>query len=104
MSRLIGQPPRKSESVQPVDNNYENPSSWADKPFHDVMKKKGKKKAPPVNVTPSDTNKETNLHTPPVAYANVIFRHHAKPPLEPISQNQIDAAPDIKDDIKNNEN
>ena len=38
--------------------------------------------------------------TPPMAYADVIFRHKSKPPKETLTQEQINAVPDLKDDIE----
>ena len=35
-----------------------------------------------------------------MAYADVIFHHTAKPPKETITQEQIEAAPDLKKDIE----
>ena len=52
-------------------------------------------------MTPNDATNEIDTKTPPVAYADVVFRHQTKPPKEVLTQQQIDSVPELKQDIAN---
>ena len=84
-------------------DQYQQDKQWSENSFTEVKNrnKKNKKKNPPVNITPTDSNKTTNTKTPPVAYADIVFRYLPKPPKEIITQEQIDAVPELKQDIQN---
>ena len=74
--------------------------------FKVVENKRTRKRIPPINVTPTEKSTKGEENTPPVSYADVLFRNMKKPPKEIISKQQIEAAPELKEaiekDIKEN--
>ena len=91
-----GERDQKTIPQQPVIQN--------ELPFTVVKTKKTKNKIPPINITPKDKDTTGEIKTPPMAYADVLFRNIPKPPKETITKEQIDAAPDLKKDIENDLN
>ena len=101
---------RKMTNDQPHKTNHPeetDPTSSPTKPteqFTTVKNKKEKRKIPPVNVTPTDPTKTIDSKTPPVSYADVVFRHSQKPPKEIITKEQIEAVPELKKEIEDDIN
>ena len=81
---------------RPEDFNNKQEKSGDDAPYT-VVKTKKKKKIPPMNITPNDPNKKFITNTPPMAYADVVFRNLPKPPKEVLTKQQIEAVPELRE-------
>ena len=99
--KLHDQLPRRNAPYdQPPPTSEREKQTEDPNPFTIVKNRKTRQKIPPVNITPKDTTHNTDTTTPPISYADVIFRHQTKPPKEEISREQIEAVPELKKDIE----